>query len=492
VSDIIKTFRVENYLLQTTPELRESMERMFVHYRRIIRLLCTVMMTHRPELAHAKSICQAVEALFLITTKRPIVKYPALYRAVGRMPCYLRRAAIEAAWGIVSSFLSNYSNWLDGKIGGKPREEGSRTPRFGISRVYPPLYGGNMIRPDKGLSTVQVKVLDANGQWYWSEPMPIKGDLKHLAPLGKFDFCPTLIVKGSKVTLACPVEVHAPKYLTNQVFFESKGKVCACDVGINTAVTAVIVAYDGTIVASKFFDCGKQNAQRDGLTDMIADKQKRSGGTVKGQPHCTTLHRRIAGLSHHAARTLASQVAEFAASYGVTVFVIEDLKGWRPKGPSRKMRKKFHRFQHRAIVKALEYKAQEMGARVLEIDPRGTSRYAFDGSGKVKRSKKNAQLATFTTGKQYNADRNGALNIAARGLAKLKGIEPEQIRKADTGKSSGSVARIPLVLADIWNYWQALRAFWWLTIMSAGITTLGYHHVNNIWNMCDALVGASI
>ena len=67
-------------------------------------------------------------------------------------------------------------------------------------------------------------------------------------------------------------------------------------------------------------------------------------------------------------------------------------------------------------------KAQEMGLRMLEVNPRGTSRWAYDGSGKVKRSKENAQLATFSTGKQYNADLNGALNIAARGLAMPEAI----------------------------------------------------------------------
>ena len=64
-----------------------------------------------------------------------------------------------------------------------------------------------------------------------------------------------------------------------------------------------------------------------------------------------------------------------------------------------------------------------------------------------------AQLATFASGKQYNADLNGALNIAARGLAMLLGILPQnKITTTGTGKSSAPVARMPLVLADIWTY----------------------------------------
>ena len=102
------------------------------------------------------------------------------------------------------------------------------------------------------------------------------------------------------------------------------------------------------------------------------------------------------------------------------------------------------------------HKAQELGMRMRQVYARGTSRFAYDGSGKVTRSKENAQLATFATGKRYNADLNGALNIAARGLAMILGIKPKD-NQAVTGKSSGAVERMPLVLADIWAHAQIPR-----------------------------------
>lgn len=140
-------------------------------------------------------------------------------------------------------------------------------------------------------------------------------------------------------------------------------------------------------------------------------KQSDSGKTRKGEPFCLALYRRIAGISIDAARCLASEIAAFAVKHNAKAFVIEDLKGWRPKGPNMNQRKRFHRFQHRMLVKHLGFKAEELGMRMIEIYARGTSRYAYDGSGKVDRSSKNAQLATFSTGKKYNADLNGALNI---------------------------------------------------------------------------------
>lgn len=487
--------RAEAHALSTTPEVRADVERTVAAYRRGVSALCGVLMVHMPEIAKAKSKCQAIEALFHATAQRPTVRYPVLDRILGKMPSYLRRAAIEHAFGVVSSFQSNWSNWLDGQIGGKKRELGSRSPRLGFSNVFPSLYGGNMIlvglqdpqarvrasqranfvgplRPRTQaqaaaalaaaaeLATpfgcVRVKLLHADGQWRFSAPLRLHGMLKRLPLDGRMDLCPSLMQRGAKVWLACPAEVLPPKYLTNKDFAAGAHRVCSVDVGINTAAVAAIVDSTGTVIARKFLACGRHNDRRDALAAVIASKQSLSGSIGRGERHCLGLHRRIEGLNLEAARSIASSIAAFAAQHGAKVFVIEDLKGWRPKGPARVMRKRFHRFQHRVLVQALAHKAQEMGARVLEIYARGTSRWAYDGSGKVTRSKDNAQLATFASGKRYNADLNGALNIAARGLAMLLGVKPKE-QKAVAGQSSGAVTRMPLVLADIWAHAQIPR-----------------------------------
>lgn len=450
--------RTESHALVSSPEVRADIERTIAAYRRAVRALCTVLMTHWPELAQAKGKCQAVESLFHPTAKRPHVRYAVLDRMLGKMPSYLRRAAIEHAFGAVSSFQSNWSNFLDGRVAGAERELGTRGPRLGLSGVFPSLYGGNMALYGPGLRTVRIKLLGADGQWRFSESLRLKGRFKRVLPLaGKMDLCPSLVLRGAKASLACPVEVQPPSFLTNKAFAAGAHRVCAVDVGINTAATAAIVDSTGTVIARRFFTCGRHNDRRDALAQDVAHKQAQSGTVRRGERHAVALHRRIAGLSLDAARRLAADIAAFAQAHAAKAFVIEDLKGWRPKGPSRVQRKRFHRFQHRALVKALTYKAQEFGLRLLEVFARGTSRWAYDGSGKVARSKENAQLATFASGKRYNADLNGALNIAARGLALLLGIKPKE-HSAGTGKSSGPAARMPLVLADVWAFAQTSRA----------------------------------
>lgn len=451
--------RCETHALATTPEVRADMARTIAAYRRAVRALCGVMMTHWGEIPRGKGKCAAAEALFHRTAQRPVARYPVLDRLIGKMPSYLRRAAIEAAYGAVSSFLSNWDGFLDGRIGGQTREVGARPPRLGLSGAFPSLYGGNMILYGKALRTVQIKLLGSDGHWRFSAPLSVKGRFLRVQPLAsKMDLSPTLMLRGAKASLSCPVALRPPKPLTNKAFSSGSHRVCSVDVGINTAATAAIVDSTGTVIARTFLTCGRHNDRRDALARSIAAKRSQSGPLKKGQRHCMALHRRIAGLSLDAARTLASRLAAFAARYGATAFVVEDLKGWRPKGPSKAQRARFHRFEHRALIQALSLKAQEMGARLLAVFARGTSRWAYDGSGKVVRSKDNAQLATFASGKRYNADLNGALNIAARGLQILLGLAPSTHHAdAATGKRSGAVARMPLVLADIWAHAQSLR-----------------------------------
>lgn len=518
--------RTEAHALRTTPEFRADVERTLAAYRRCVRALSGIILTHWPELGSlpAKGKCQAIEALFHPTAKRPVVRYEAMSRIFGKMPSYLRRAVIEASYGAVRAFLSNYDHWLDGEIGGKAREAGSRTPRMGVSKVFPPLYGGNMLlmgtrelpakkprgidkddfvgprkpfKPPsakqlaayagKSLSTppgsVRIKLLDAVGQWGFGPAVVVRGKPKRMQSMGVMALSPTLMQRGAKTWLSCPVELRPPKYSTNDTLVNGQTpqtdktafRVCAIDVGINTAATLAIVESSGTVIARKFLTCGRHNDQRDNLGAAIAVKQKLSGGIRRGESFCSDLHQRLAGLSLDAARMLASQAAAFAQLHGASLFVIEDLKGWRPKGPSKTQRKRFHRFQHRALMQCLELKSQELGLRMLSVYARGTSRWAYDGSGKVSRSPNNAQLATFASGKQYNADLNGALNIAALGIARILGITTGKsgqgdeasgrlgqatagtqtpTTKAATGKRSGAAVRMPLVLADIWTFSQ--------------------------------------
>lgn len=65
------------------------------------------------------------------------------------------------------------------------------------------------------------------------------------------------------------------------------------------------------------------------------------------------------------------------------------------------------------IYKKTKEKAHSAGIRVSRMLARGTSIYAFDGSGEVARNAKK-DIAVFTTGKECHADLSASYNISAR------------------------------------------------------------------------------
>jgi len=59
------------------------------------------------------------------------------------------------------------------------------------------------------------------------------------------------------------------------------------------------------------------------------------------------------------------------------------------------------------------HKAHLNGIRVSRVLARGTSQYAYDGSGELDRNSKK-DIATFKSGKIYHTDLNASYNIGVR------------------------------------------------------------------------------
>ncbi|MEA5504309.1 hypothetical protein VB735_14535 [Halotia wernerae UHCC 0503] len=90
----------------------------------------------------------------------------------------------------------------------------------------------------------------------------------------------------------------------------------------------------------------------------------------------------------------------------------------------------------------------ELGGKVVFVNPKYTSAYAFDGSGKVRRSKINYSLAVFKNGKQYNADLSASYNIGARyWYAVIMG--DKTFSRVFVGKSPNGTLRTPVTLGTL-------------------------------------------
>jgi putative transposase len=186
---------------------------------------------------------------------------------------------------------------------------------------------------------------------------------------------------------------------------------------------------------------------------MIAKKSKQTHKKtgekfVKG--FCQGLYRKSSNINLEISRKVSKEIIEFAKLHNVKVIVIENLAGWKAKAGKKGtlMRQKFHLWCHQKIVEILNDRWAELGGDVQTVNPKYTSAYAFDGSGKVKRNKKNYSLCTFPNGKQYNADLSASYNIGARYWYSVL-VGDKYFSRVFVSKSSTNTLRTPVCLGTL-------------------------------------------
>lgn len=430
--------RTDKWILQPSSDVMLHLSATVAEYRAFCKALSYVVMGHWSDIANAASRCAAIERLIHKTSRNPEPTYSYFGKRFYKFPSYLRRAAIEFVCGQVSSFLSRYRDWQSGSR----KRRDAKPPMFNPDAgCYPALYKGQCIKFAVDYKTAEIKVWNGS-DWVWVVVTVQKVRQRHLLPHCKV-LSPYLIVRGGKAHLSVPIKLHPQKL--------SGDFVCAVDVGINTTATAAIVHRSGTVVARRFFHRGIDIDRRDKVLQQIRSKAKQTKRLHKG--FCKTLYRRAVGLNHNMAQHISNKIVQFALEHGASVVVFEDLKGWKPSAGRKRstLKQRFHGWLHRMLVQFTTNKFTEVGGQVEAVYPRGTSSWAYDGSGKVKRDKRNYALATFATGKRFNADLNGAYNIAARYWAYKLKLAYRNGRQLPSSKCSGGKQRMPVTLSRLWD-----------------------------------------
>ena len=432
-SSIIRT---DKWVLAATPAAKRNLAATVREYRAYCRALSYVVMGHWAQLTESKNFCSAVERLIHPTRRNSQPKYSYFHQRFYKFPSYLRRAAIEFVKGQVSSYLTRYRAWQSGQR--KHRQE--RPPQFNPEAgCYPALYGGNVFQLDGELTVARIKVWNSS-DWVWQAvPIASKGR-RHLWGQRQ---SPTLVVTPTRCQLAVPFRLD-PNPLSGEA-------VCAVDVGINTLATASIVRSDGTVAARRFFHPAVDIDRRDKLADSIRRKARKTKTLHPG--FCRGLYRRMRHLNRNIAEQTSRRIADFAAAHGASVVVFEDLQGWKPKAGRKRsgMKKRFHHWLHRSLVERTAEKFRELGGSAQTVYPRGTSSWAFDGSGRIRRDKRQYELATFPNGKRYNADLNASYNIGARYWAHKLGLTRRKDGQVPHGRSPCGTPRMPATLSLLWD-----------------------------------------
>lgn len=265
---------------------------------------------------------------------------------------------------------------------------------------------------------------------------------RHLIP-GVKQLSPTLVVKNRKASLSVPYWI--PRVKNSQT-----NKYCGVDLGINTTAVCSIVDESGKVYARQFIHDGKSLDKRDKHLSRIRKKARLTKKLHRG--FAKAHYRKAANINKNLANQTAKQIINFAITHNATTVVIENLRNWKPKGGKRSssLKQRFHGWAKCAIADRLEQLGQEYGIKIVSVYARGTSSLAYDGTGTVKRDRRNYAISRFQTGKIYSADLSASYNIAARHIAyKLKLAELGG--KLLSVQSSGSKPRSRVTLSHLWD-----------------------------------------
>ena len=350
-----------------------------------------------------------VENLVHKTKDNPAPEYPEFDVLFYKFPSYIRRATIHASTGHVASHETRCDQYYEDrdKEVGRGHHYKKIAPAFTYTpNMCPTLYRKQSFQQDGHRIFIKARVRNT---WDWIEVSTPNRDLKRLIKASERGTLlnPKLVFEYNKFYLEFPVRYKATR-MPKDVPIEEQ-TVLGVDLGLNNGAVCSVTDSSGTILAREFSPFKADTDRILHVINLIRKKARQSG---KGQS-LASLYTKLAGLKDNFAKQLARWIVNLAIKYHVYGIVLENLKGLRGKGRGG-LRARIH---HWAVAKIREYvkgMAFREGVRTFLINPKGTSMYAFDGSGKVTRDADNFSLCTFATGKRYHCDLSASYNIGAR------------------------------------------------------------------------------
>lgn len=400
------------------------------------------------------------EKLSVCTNRHPCVKYD-FSKEYYKFPAYLRRSAIAEAFGKVSSYKSNLSRWETADSG--TRGKRPTYPKAGY--IYPCLYRENMFRETGNPYIVQIKVYIRN-TWDWITVRLKKSDvdyiMRHCAPFTAEDsdsialrsrkICaPTLQKRGREWFLDFPIEEKVS--LEDLEIYDRTA--AAVDLGINNACTVSIMRSDGTVIGRKFLSLPVEKDSLEHAVNRIKKAQQH------GNRKTPRLWAAAKGINDRIAVLTAQFIVDTAVLYSADTIVFEHLDRNGKKRGSKKQ--KLHMWRSQYVQEMVANKAHRLGMHISHICAWGTSRLAYDGSGKVLRGKEaelpSYSVCKFQTGKEYNCDLNASYNIGARYFIReiIKSV-PETARLQLEAKVPQVCKRSTCTLSTLINLNAALAA----------------------------------
>ena len=324
-----------------------------------------------------------------------------------KFPSYMRRAAINSVVGYIHSHETRCDQYYSKRDGIVSRGKHYKVmePAFCFHpNLCPVLYDKSSFTME-GMS-VQIKVRVRN-TWDWMEFRVSHQDMRCLlkAVFAGAKICqPQLVYKYHKYYLSFPVKHRYAKFPDIPL---DQRAVLSVDRGLNHGAVCSVVSASGT-VHGRYFDPFKEDMDR--ITHIICLIRKKASESGTGQS-LASLYTKLRGLKENYVRQLSRWIVDIAIKHRVYGIVLEQLGRIKGRGG---MKARLHHWASSKIRDYIRGMGFRAGIRTFLVNPKGTSMYAYDGSGKVVRDSDNFSLCTFTTGKRYNCDLSASYNIASR------------------------------------------------------------------------------
>ena len=401
----VVSYNVE--VINNTNKLRHIVANTLALYNSALNYVCDVVLKHYDEINELNNLEGRMYLEHLIhNTKNNIAKYDfdSIYY---KLPCYLLRDIESKAIGHISSYKSNLDNYKKERYNkiSNGKKFKKREPSLSKCNLLPSFYKGNMYKMISD-NKIALKIYEDN-DWKYEEFKLKKNDLKYINKINGKRYNPEIKIIGKKIYIKFTFEIEDLKLQDKEL---NKRIICGVDLGVNNDATISIMNYEGTILGRHFINTNN----KDLMNHLLNKKRKiqRNSGNYK---YLRNLHinNKINSINENIVNHTVNQIIKICLSYGVDVIVFENLRH-KFKRAKRSFRARLHRWRKIAIYNKAYEMAHRNGIRVSTVNPNGTSKYAYDGSGLVERDNDNYSICKFVSGKTYNCDLSASYNIAAR------------------------------------------------------------------------------
>ena len=401
----VVSYNVE--VINNTNKLRHIVANTLALYNSALNYVCDVVLKHYDEINELNNLEGRMYLEHLIhNTKNNIAKYDFDSRYY-KLPCYLLRDIESKAIGHIFSYKSNLDNYKKERYNkiSNGKKFKKREPSLSKCNLLPSFYKGNMYKMISD-NKIALKIYEDN-DWKYEEFKLKKNDLKYINKINGKRYNPEIKIIGKKIYIKFSFEVEDLKLQDKEL---NKRIICGVDLGVNNDATISIMNYEGTILGRHFINTNN----KDLMNHLLNKKRKiqRNSGNYK---YLRNLHinNKINSINENIVNHTVNQIIKICLSYGVDVIVFENLRH-KFKRAKKSFRARLHRWRKIAVYNKAYEMAHRNGIRVSTVNPNGTSRYAYDGSGLVERDNDNYSICKFVSGKTYNCDLSASYNIAAR------------------------------------------------------------------------------